>query len=352
MSGGGSFERPPLPQVVHVMSAYRKHGGALAVGGVTSAARTIANLDPRHRLVVVRDGDRLDELTDRRLEIDQPLFHLHHALAVEALPERARFIKTLHVLQRRQSRMRGANEVTKSEARQVEVLRRAQRVTVATECCRAMLLEDHPEIGDLEERLVVLPLVPPEPIARRPMTSRSRPRVVALGRFDKLKGTPTLVEVVGLLMRQHPDLEVVVAGGLPDHPKYERRWLEAFRKAIPEDSTDRFNFVGWLPESAVADLLASAALLLAPSRLETCGLAVMEAMAAGCPIVANDIAAHREVAREAAHYVDDAGSMVEAATTILSSPSLWARLSAAGPRLLPDRAAVRAQWLHFWEQTR
>lgn len=341
------------------MSAYRKHGGALAVGGVTCAARAIAVLDPRHQLVVVRDGEMLHETigetsgeTGRRLEVGQTLFHLHHALAVEALPERARFVKTLHVLQRRQSRMRGATEVTRSEARQVEVLRHAQRVTVATESCRAILLEDHPEIGDLEQRLVVLPLVPPEPIARRPMTSRSRPRVVALGRFDKLKGTETLVEVVGHLIRQHPDLEVVVAGGLPDHPKYERRWLEAFRKAIPEDSTDRFRFVGWLAESAVKDLLASADLLLAPSRLETCGLAVLEAMAAGCVVVASDIPAHRELAREAALYADDAAAMVEAAMAVLSSPSLWARLSAAGPGRLPERAAVRAQWLHFWDQTR
>lgn len=343
-------ERPSRPQVVHVLSAYRKHGGALAVGGVTSAARTIVGLDPRHRLVVVRDGEAID----RGIDVDQTFFHLHHALAVEALPERARFIKTLHVLQRRQSRMRGANEVTKSEARQAEVLRRAERVTVATESSRAMLLEDHPEIGDLEERLVTLPLVPPEPVARPSIATRSRPRVVALGRFDKLKGTEMLVEVVGRLIRQHPklELEVVLAGGLPDHPKYERRWLEAFRKAIPEGSADRFRFVGWLAEDAVADLLASSDLMLAPSRLETCGLAVMEAMAAGCPVVANDIPTHREVAREAALYVDDASSMVDATTTILSSPSLWTRLSAAGVRLVPDRAAVRAQWLHFWEQTR
>ncbi|HRE88431.1 MAG TPA: glycosyltransferase, partial [Myxococcota bacterium] len=103
---------------------------------------------------------------------------------------------------------------------------------------------------------------------------------------------------------------------------------------------------------AVTDLLANADLMLAPSRLETCGLAVMEAMAVGCPIVANDLPTHREVAGEAALYVDDASSMVEAATTVLSSPSLWARLSAAGARLLPDRAAVVAQWLHFWEHIR
>lgn len=333
---------------MHVVSAYRKHGGALAVGGVTSAARTIAGLDPRHRLVVVRDGEAID----RDLEADQTLFHLHHALAVEALPERARFIKTLHVLQRRQSRMRGATEVTRSEARQVEVLRRAERVTVATESCRAMLLEDHPEIGDLEERLVILPLVPPEPVARPVIATRSRPRVVALGRFDRLKGTETLVEVVGRLIRQHPELEVVLAGGLPDHPKYERRWLEAFRRAIPEGSADRLRFVGWLAEDAVADLLASADLLLAPSRLETCGLAVMEAMASGCVVVASDIPAHRELLGPAGLFAEDAHAMAEAAMTALISPALSLRLAALGQTRVPSRAAVVAQWLHFWEHIR
>ncbi|HRE88430.1 MAG TPA: hypothetical protein PK095_04740, partial [Myxococcota bacterium] len=218
--------------VVHVMSAYRKHGGALAVGGVTSAARAIAEIDPSHRLVVVPDGQRIDRVRAPVLDEGRTLFHLHHALALEALPEKARFIKTLHVLQRRQSRMRDALEVTRSEAMQAEVLRRAERVTVATASSRTMLLEDHPEITDLDERVVTLPLVPPVPVARPISAPRSRLRVVALGRFDKLKGTELLVEVVGRLLRTHPELEVVVAGGLPDHPKYERRWLEAFRKAI------------------------------------------------------------------------------------------------------------------------
>lgn len=344
MSGGGSSER----SVVHVMSAYRKHGGALAVGGVTSAARAIAGLDPRHRLVVVRDGFAID----RGIEVDQTLFHLHHALAVEALPEPARLVKTLHVLQRRQSRMRGATEVTRSEARQVEVLRRAERVTVATESCRAMLLEDHPELGDLDERLVTLPLVPPEPVARRAMGSSARPRVVALGRFDRLKGTEMLVEAVGRLLRADPELEVVVAGGLPDHPKYERRWLEAFRNAIPEGASDRFRFVGWLAEDAVTELLASALVMLAPSRLETCGLAVMEAMAAGCVVVASDIPAHRELLGPAGLFADDAGAMVEATLTLMGSPALSQRLAALGRTRVPNRAAVVAQWLHFWEHIR
>ena len=352
MSDDATSGRPPLAQVVHVMSAYRKHGAALAVGGVTSAARAIAGIDPGHRLVVVPDGDKLDRaLVGRALDSGEPLFHLHHALAFEALPVKARFIKTLHVLQRRQSRLRHALEVTRSEALQVEVLRRAARVTVATEACRAMLLEDHPELADLAERVVVLPLVPPEPIAR-PITRRSRPRVVALGRFDKLKGTETLIDVVGLLLRSHLDLEVVVAGGLPDHGKYERRWLEAFHRAIPDTHRERFRFVGWLAEGAVANLLATSDLMLAPSRLETCGLAVMEAMAAGCVVVASDIPAHREVLGKAGLFADDAAAMVEAVLSTLASPATLEDLAALGRTLLPDRAAVRAQWLHFWEQTR
>lgn len=325
-----------MPPIVHVMAAYRAHGRALALGGVTSAAAALASLDPTHRLTHTPDVG------------PDNIVHLHHALAFEGLPNVAHLIKTVHVLQRRQSRLRGATDITRSEAQQVAILTRADRVTVATDSARAMLLEDHPEVPDLEHRLSVMPLVPPQIRPRAPRGPR--PLVVAVTRFDKLKGTDLLVEVLGRLLDD--DLDVVIAGGLPDHTKYQRRWLETFAATIPTSARDRFTFAGWLESKAVEDLLAKADLMLAPSRLETCGLSVMEAMAASCPIVAFDTPTHREVAGSAALYADDTPSMIELARSVLASPALSDRLSAAGPGRVRNRTEVIAQWLHFWAQTR
>jgi glycosyltransferase involved in cell wall biosynthesis len=111
-------------------------------------------------------------------------------------------------------------------------------------------------------------------------------------------------------------------------------------------------FKGWLGGAAVSELLAQSDLMLAPSRLETCGLALMEALAARCPVVAFDTPTHREVAGDAALYASDATAMIAQARQVLDSPSLASALSALGPSRVPRLPLVAAQWLHFWAQTR
>lgn len=332
-----------MPPVVHVLPEYRTHSKAVAVGGLTTAAQALASLDPDHRLVFGTD-----------LGSDQRLVHVHHALAYEAIASRLGdrgggrggrpWLETVHVLQRRARVMRGADEPTRSERAQVDSLGRAPRLTIATAAARDMLLEDHPEVAGLEARTEVVPLIPPLPVARA--ARGARPTVVAVTRFDRLKGTEVLVEVVARLLED--DVEVVVAGGLPDHGKYQRRWLEAFARAAADGARGRFVFAGWLASAEVMDLLASADALLAPSLLETSGLAVLEAMAAGCPVVASGIPAHRELLANAGLYADDAATMTEAVRALLSSPALADRLSGAVRDRLPDRAGVVEHWRRVW----
>ncbi len=339
-------------RVAHVVPSYRANVRAHARGGVSTAAADIAALDPAHRLVSTLTAAELSELD---------VVHLHHALAWEepsglmATGDGPRLVKSIHVLQRRQNRLRGA-ESTRSETAQTALLTRADRLTVATTAARDMLCEDHPEVADLASRLVTLPLVPPMSTLcgdRPPYPSEVSPMVLAVGRFDRLKGTDLLVDVVASLLMARPGIRVVIAGGLPDHPKYERRWLKSFRERLPEGAHERFAFVGWLDAEKLAELYRQAAVYLAPSRLETCGLALMEALAAGCPTVATDIPAHREVASDAALFVpQEASAMVEAALSLIDDPALGLMLGRLGPACIPERAAVVSQWLHFWEQTR
>jgi len=66
---------------------------------------------------------------------------------------------------------------------------------------------------------------------------------------------------------------------------------------------DRVTFAGAVDTDAVVDLLAAADVFCFPSKWEGQGNAVLEAMAAGCPVVASDIGPLREV-------VGDAGILV------------------------------------------
>ncbi len=90
--------------------------------------------------------------------------------------------------------------------------------------------------------------------------------------------------------------------------------------------------------SAIAALLANAQALLAPSRYESFGLPCLEAMASGCPVIASDLPAHREVCRGAATYAehDHPDAWRSAIEGLLNNPSLHTQMREKG--LIRSRA--------------
>jgi glycosyltransferase involved in cell wall biosynthesis len=93
-----------------------------------------------------------------------------------------------------------------------------------------------------------------------------------------------------------------------------------------------------VPEGDLQALYAGATIFAFPSFHEGFGLPVLEAMAAGAPVVASDIPAIREVAGGAAVLVPpgDVNEWVEALEALLDSPSRQTELAGAGR----ERAAM------------
>jgi glycosyltransferase involved in cell wall biosynthesis len=79
---------------------------------------------------------------------------------------------------------------------------------------------------------------------------------------------------------------------------------------------------GYLDEADLRPVVAGASALVLPSRDEGFGLPVLEAMAAGTPVVASDLPVLREVGREHASYapVGDADAFAAVLREVLQAP--------------------------------
>jgi glycosyltransferase involved in cell wall biosynthesis len=171
--------------------------------------------------------------------------------------------------------------------------------------------------------------------------------LLTLATLEPRKGLD--VALRALAHPEAPALPLLVAGqagwGGLDLPS------EAARLGLPPD---RLRLLGRVDDADLAVLLSRATALLAPSRSEGFGLPVLEAMAAGTPVVTSDAPALVEVGGGAPLVVprDDPAALAAAAALLASDRAERSRRSAAGRARAAhytwDRAA-RALWTLYRE---
>jgi glycosyltransferase involved in cell wall biosynthesis len=171
---------------------------------------------------------------------------------------------------------------------------------------------------------------PAAPVARASLaTPEEAPLVLALGRLHPNKGFDTLlaalVEVPGAY------LWLAGEGELRDTLARQARLLGL---------ESRLRFLGWRDDTAA--LLAAADLLVCPSRREPLGNVVIEAWAAGVPVVATasegPLALIDDDQTGRLVPIDDAPALAIALREVLADHALAARLAEAG------RAAYEAEY--------
>ncbi len=97
---------------------------------------------------------------------------------------------------------------------------------------------------------------------------------------------------------------------------------------------ERVDFLGDLPHGRLGELYQRASVVVLPSRAETFGLPLLEAMACGAPVVASDLPALREVAAHAALFYSpgDAQGLREQLGRVLAGDALRASMVEQGSR--------------------
>jgi len=132
-----------------------------------------------------------------------------------------------------------------------------------------------------------------------------KPFILAFTSKNPKKNTQRLLEAYGRLKKDYPHLQLVVVG-------------EGFKENV---SDARLN-----------GLYRSCKCLVYPSLYEGFGLPILEAFAAGAPVIASDIPVFREIAGKAAVFVNPKNTheMEREIKKLLKSPSLAARLIKRG----------------------
>lgn len=125
--------------------------------------------------------------------------------------------------------------------------------------------------------------------------------VLAVGGIEPRKGSIDLLEAFARVRDRHPDTSLVFCGGetLFDYRDYRARFDDR-----AEELGIRPVVLGALAHEEVPPLVAAAGVMAFVSTKEGFGLAAMEALAAGTPVVARDLPVLREVFRDAVRFAD------------------------------------------------
>jgi glycosyltransferase involved in cell wall biosynthesis len=160
--------------------------------------------------------------------------------------------------------------------------------------------------------------------------------VVNVARQEYQKGQKHLLEAASALIRERPNLKILVCGR-EGHATAELR-------RIHEDLglAEHVRFLG--DREDVADILAAADVFAFPSVYEGLGGAVIEAMALGLPIVCSDIPALREVVQEGQNALlfppGHHRELAKALASLLDDREKAARFGLRSEQIFADRFTV------------
>jgi L-malate glycosyltransferase len=172
--------------------------------------------------------------------------------------------------------------------------------------------------------------------------------VIHISNFRPVKRIPDVLAVFDRIRRELPARLLLIGDG-PDRSLAERL-------AESGGFSDRTTFLGNV--ASIETILPVCKLFLLPSDAESFGLAALEAMACGVPVIGTSVGGLPEVVENGAdgylRPVGDVDGMAEAALTLLRDPEKWTDFSRTARRhaveVFPTGAIV-ARYREVYERT-
>jgi glycogen(starch) synthase len=174
------------------------------------------------------------------------------------------------------------------------------------------------------DRLEVFPLgmVDRATATRRPDTRDRQITVLFVGRLELRKGIDVFLAAAERLLTERPDTAVLIAGAdtRPEGTSTEAEW----RANVSDSISKQVEFLGDVDDSRLHELYAAADVVVLPSRYESFGLVVVEAMMHAAAVISSDVGGIAEVGRSGVDCVltppGDAEALAAAMIDLVDRP--------------------------------
>jgi glycosyltransferase involved in cell wall biosynthesis len=262
----------------------------------------------------------------------------------------ARLVTSVHG-----SDLTGLGQDSRERGMTAFVLRHSDVIVAPSSAYAAYVQREFPEVGgrvvavtngvdlDAIETMATDPNVAPPAAARA-----GSPYFVCIAAFNPKKAHDTLLRA---FVKVPPPYRLLLAGEGPLRRDVERLIVEL-------GIENRVVLLGEQPHAMVAKLLAGAVSSVLPSRDEPFGIAAVESMALGTPVVVTDVGGLAEIVEHERTGlmvpVDDPDALAGALTRIAGDPALRARLGSAArdrARAYFDRREWAARYLEVLRST-
>ena len=169
---------------------------------------------------------------------------------------------------------------------------------------------------------------------------REAAHLLFVGRLVEKKGVDVLLRAMRLVLSKHPGARLTIIGHGP---------LEGSLRELAADLslTEKVAFAGPLPQADLVPFYRRASAFVGPFRQaasgdqEGLGLVMVEALGCGCPIVASDLPATRDVLMGTPGCLmvppEDAEKLADAIVSVLDDPVLAAKRAEDGVHIMRER---------------
>jgi glycogen(starch) synthase len=167
-------------------------------------------------------------------------------------------------------------------------------------------------------------------------------RLLFIGQLTPRKGYDLVVHALPHVVVQFPNARLQIVSGL-NHA--DRAAMEQMARELGVE--EHVTFLGRVDDSELVNLFRNATVYVTPTRYEGFGLTLLEAMAAGCPIVTSDIPVVREIIEHGRNgwltpYNDSEG-LAQGIVRLLGDAPLRQTLVAGGMAALRERFDEKQQ---------